>query len=920
MASLDFDDYDSILSSLHGNRGDQRDQEGGDQYNTAAGQNRYRPGSLFAGAANSANGGSPEDAMNPEVPEGFHPHHFQTFQTGNEGYDQSRYNSISSTSNLGSEVNFNDMNDAVSSLSSSILSPYSSGSSPDDFMLSGGVPANSQDANPNFVPVDPVNDANYDNHYVPMGESMSTSTVTFNSAFDHAGVPGSVGGAQLPNGQTRIKQEPQPTIPEEEMIEPSRRQMAQQKRQSQSQQASSQNSDNQQRRKRNSSATIKSKSENNKPGRKIKSSHNLIEKKYRTNINSKIIELRNCVPSLRILISKSRSNANGGSTTGSADGEEQFDDDYEGNGYSDDERKLDGLKPARKLNKATILSKATEYIHHLESKNKALFRENQKLRELMIATGNATFDGLDGLPSQEPLSGSNPPMSTGPSQFQSDSSYTSSPSFASNNSNLSPTSNQLQGQQDSPRGSFGNKVIVGGMAGMLGASAIDDFTYNNGTGRQGLFAIPVIAFDGTSTSFNSGVGVPLFGLAKLMFCLGVYYYYFFLPFFNGMSKEGAIDIKRQFHDLLTKMVRLFLHPSSCLAIEPENAEYHLLKSVNSSKVVSYTELFKVLALRKNCFLKSMYLKNLGETTGWTGLFDRLGRRYWKRAADVSDHTLKDLDGLLRLDYDEFKISALRGSRDYKTGMASLLLRSVAETQVKKALQDIVSIESLTECIKDCDDADEANEMIIEQKRLQNNCKSLLKSVHTYNDLTSPELQVEVSVLDLLQDPSKEALDKCFEVAQSAGHISNNEQIGLICAVLIYELSLDDTDVDMTLKWIEKLQLPNFTAGFGSGSQLSLFAFASLLSVFNRIPYEALQQNDDDALDDSESIDSIESVDESSLPKPVIPQINFKLLNILANMRIFAGNKAHASELSLDPILRQGLVDGLLSYIQKLNNI
>ncbi|TID30941.1 hypothetical protein CANINC_000463 [Pichia inconspicua] len=83
-----------------------------------------------------------------------------------------------------------------------------------------------------------------------------------------------------------------------------------------------------------------------------KSSHNMIEKKYRNNINTKFLELKNAVPTLRILDNTSPIN---------------FDD-------------LEGLVPAPRLNKANILAKATEYIYHLESKNRFLLKELHLLR------------------------------------------------------------------------------------------------------------------------------------------------------------------------------------------------------------------------------------------------------------------------------------------------------------------------------------------------------------------------------------------------------------------------------------------------------------------------------------------------------------------------------------------------------------
>lgn len=83
-----------------------------------------------------------------------------------------------------------------------------------------------------------------------------------------------------------------------------------------------------------------------------KRSHNVIEKRYRANLNEKITELRDSIPSLRGLTR----DTNGGATI--------HDDDSAGN----------------KLNKASILSKATEYIRHLELRNSRLEEENKALK------------------------------------------------------------------------------------------------------------------------------------------------------------------------------------------------------------------------------------------------------------------------------------------------------------------------------------------------------------------------------------------------------------------------------------------------------------------------------------------------------------------------------------------------------------
>jgi hypothetical protein len=104
-----------------------------------------------------------------------------------------------------------------------------------------------------------------------------------------------------------------------------------------------------------------------------KTAHNMIEKRYRTNLNDKIAALRDSVPALRVMVHKLEHQGS----------DDEGDDDIMGaalmqRGPHDED--LGGLEPAHKLNKATILSKATEYIAHLERKNRSLAKENGNLR------------------------------------------------------------------------------------------------------------------------------------------------------------------------------------------------------------------------------------------------------------------------------------------------------------------------------------------------------------------------------------------------------------------------------------------------------------------------------------------------------------------------------------------------------------
>lgn len=101
-----------------------------------------------------------------------------------------------------------------------------------------------------------------------------------------------------------------------------------------------------------------------------RTAHNDIERKYRTNLKDKISELRDAVPSLRSM-------------------PEEGDEECEGEGQS---------RGGPKVSKGTVLLKATEYIHHLEKRNKAIMKEHQDLarrlqafEQLLTATARQPF-------------------------------------------------------------------------------------------------------------------------------------------------------------------------------------------------------------------------------------------------------------------------------------------------------------------------------------------------------------------------------------------------------------------------------------------------------------------------------------------------------------------------------------------------
>ncbi|POS88087.1 hypothetical protein EPUL_000331 [Erysiphe pulchra] len=215
-----------------------------------------------------------------------------------------------------------------------------------------------------------------------------------------------------------------------------------------------------------------------------KTAHNMIEKRYRTNLNDKIAALRDAVPSLRI-------------TSKSARGEDTMDDREE----------LQGLKPAHKLNKATVLSKATEYIYHLESRNKRLRQEilEHKSRlatyEALLRSSSMDSNSLQNINNPIQFSFDYPSPST-PHPIKHQTMIQESDDFQRHiNEPIYHDLSQetfLQYQQQQPLGSTGwnghsymGKVMIGTMAALMIMEGFSEEEQSSESPTsRGLFAIP----------------------------------------------------------------------------------------------------------------------------------------------------------------------------------------------------------------------------------------------------------------------------------------------------------------------------------------------------------------------------------------------------------------------------------------------
>lgn len=252
-----------------------------------------------------------------------------------------------------------------------------------------------------------------------------------------------------------------------------------------------------------------------------KTSHNVIEKRYRNNLNDKIVELRNAVPSLRAM-----GRANNGKET----------------------EDLEGLTPAHKLNKATVMAKATEYIRHLEKRNQKMQDEmaalKAQLERIETAFGNTRDRQENSSPTSASQRSSDPcsaPQSAVPnflsipqeqnrfgqpvvqqqySQQQRGPTYARPPNPPVDAQNRQPSVNG--------RGGVMNKVMLGTMAGVMVMEGFTKEQSGNDASSRQLFSAPTAllkrALDGSrssSAAMSQQAAVPLL---KLFLVIGALFY------------------------------------------------------------------------------------------------------------------------------------------------------------------------------------------------------------------------------------------------------------------------------------------------------------------------------------------------------------------------------------------------------------
>jgi hypothetical protein len=212
----------------------------------------------------------------------------------------------------------------------------------------------------------------------------------------------------------------------------------------------------------------------------------------------------------------------------------------------DDPEDLEGLTPAHKLNKATVLSKATEYIRHLEKRNKRLQDELNTMKgrvesyEKMAISGPMSLHGTVRTPDgtryhEDPFAAHGLPMG-GPPQGM----IPVPENIAALQRGLPPQQHYAPayppGYAGRPavgppmvngrrNGAMMGKLMVGSLAGLmiLEGFAEREQSQEAPAGR-GLFALPINLVGILAPRVSLGVSTAQIPLAKLLLVFGSFFY------------------------------------------------------------------------------------------------------------------------------------------------------------------------------------------------------------------------------------------------------------------------------------------------------------------------------------------------------------------------------------------------------------
>lgn len=306
----------------------------------------------------------------------------------------------------------------------------------------------------------------------------------------------------------------------------------------------------------------------------------------------------------------------------------------------DDPEDLEGLTPAHKLNKATVLSKATEYIRHLEKRNKRIQDELTALKgkmdsyEKMAISGPMALHGNVGTPEgtrfhDDPFTPTHGLPMSGPPQGM----IPVPENIAALRGGLPPQQHyahaypQYTGARQAAGppmvnarrgGAMMGKLMVGSLAGlMLLEGLVEREQGQEEPAGRGLFALPFNLAGILAPRVSLGMASAQVPLAKLLLVFGAFFY-LVAPFLDFKSKP-----KRKAAPFI------FLTPVPSLASPVEGRQKAWLTAIQTVWVPQHNFILELAALG----LKTLKL-SARKVIGWPGYAYLTGLTKEQEAARV----------------------------------------------------------------------------------------------------------------------------------------------------------------------------------------------------------------------------------------------------------------------------------------------
>ena len=260
---------------------------------------------------------------------------------------------------------------------------------------------------------------------------------------------------------------------------------------------------------------------------RVKAAHNIVEKRYRTNLNDKIYALRDILPNLQ---TRHKSHQSSG-----------LNEDEDGDASDDQAWK------GQKINKAVVLSEAMDYIRQLEQRVR-----NHDSQMAMMKVQLDVFKTLAAAKSSGAETGGlqDPPQWRGARdnvanlQYQANAATTSQVP-APGRRHVRPVA-----KQNALRGGYAGKLMVGSLAGLMVLQGFGESeSAGDGPGARGLFSLPTellwylrnsVRAIGPSNGSPYALLLQNFGtLFKLLLLFGAIIYILSPSFFES-TPEGEV--------------------------------------------------------------------------------------------------------------------------------------------------------------------------------------------------------------------------------------------------------------------------------------------------------------------------------------------------------------------------------------------